>query len=329
MSEPNPSQLPALVPSAALVLRRTQTTQGLLRDVVQESSAEYWFRRGRAAEAEDQWAEAAHTYRQCVERDAEHWRAWVRLAGAFGQLGQAEDAAGALNSTGKISVAWDALVAELPNSAWQLLRDCLEAARSTARDSYGLLIELSQVYRVLKQGKQARRTLNVMEFMYQQQVAGSAQWFKMSALLYNDAKLHTKAIDDCNRAIELSPDDGSSYGVRGMAKAALLDCVGAITDYNQAINFNPIDAPTYNNRGIAKVEIGDFNGAVADYNRAIELNLDFPMAHSNRGDAKIKLKDYAGAIADYDEFIELKPNYAFAYRKRGSAKYDLLTDVTR
>ncbi|WP_223649678.1 tetratricopeptide repeat protein [Hymenobacter psoromatis] len=42
------SSTPAIVPSVNLILQRTQTTVGLLREVVQESSAEYWYERGRA-----------------------------------------------------------------------------------------------------------------------------------------------------------------------------------------------------------------------------------------------------------------------------------------
>lgn len=65
MAKPNDSQLPALLPQAALVLRRTQTTLGLVRDVVQESSAMYWYLLGEEASIKEEWDQAIHYYYKC------------------------------------------------------------------------------------------------------------------------------------------------------------------------------------------------------------------------------------------------------------------------
>lgn len=62
-STPN---LPALIPSSSLILNRTQTAIGLLRDVVQESSAEYWYKLGEKASEQEDWDKAIYNYDKCV-----------------------------------------------------------------------------------------------------------------------------------------------------------------------------------------------------------------------------------------------------------------------
>ena len=320
-SESSPAQLPALLPSTALLAKRAQTALGLLRDVVQESSAEHWYKQGRVADANTQWAEAAYTYRKCVELDPDHWRGEVRRASALAYLGQAEAAAGALTKASEAAVeGWQELVAELAEPAWYQLRDCMETSRSTAQDGFGLLLGLALVYRVLKQAELARRTLDVMQFMYQQQVAGSARWFRLSGNLHSDTGHHTEAIADYDRAIELIPNFAAAYFNRGHAKNSLKEFTEDIADYDRAIELMPNFAAAYHNRGGTKQNLQNYAGAISDYNRAIELMPDSAATHRNRGNAKVKLKDYTGAITDYDRAIELKPDFAVAYRGRGKAK---------
>ena len=299
-------------------------TLGLLHNVVQESSAEYWFARGQAAEAVEQWAETAYAYQQCVERKASFWRGTVRLAAALAYLGQAEAAAGALTKASEVAVeGWKALVAELPEPTWHYLRKCLETARSTAQDGFGLLLGLALVYRTLKQGEQARRTLDVMQFMYQQQVAGSARWLRLSGNLHLDAGCYNEAVGEYDRAIELKPDFATAYYNRGFAKDKLKDLTGSITNYGWAIELKPNYAAAYHNRGNVKNKIQDFTGAIADYDCVIALIPNFALAYRNRGLTKENLEDYTGAITDYDHAIELEPNKVKYYFLRACAREKL------
>jgi outer membrane protein assembly factor BamD (BamD/ComL family) len=64
-----PAHLPALLPPTATLLHRTQGALGLLRDVVQESSAEYWYERGKAAMAREEWDEATVLFHTCTKYD--------------------------------------------------------------------------------------------------------------------------------------------------------------------------------------------------------------------------------------------------------------------
>jgi Flp pilus assembly protein TadD len=51
----------------------------------------------------------------------------------------------------------------------------------------------------------------------------------------------------------------------------LEDFRGSLQDYNKAIELNPDDHTSYYNRGFAKLELGDTDGACFDWRKAIEL----------------------------------------------------------
>jgi len=131
------------------------------------------------------------------------------------------------------------------------------------------------------------------------------------------------AIDDCDKVIQLNPDDADAYGARGQARYESGDKQGAIADYNKVIQLNPNDADAYNNRGLVKAQLGDQQGAIADYNKVIQLNPNDADAYSNRGLAKSELGGKQDAIADYDKAIQIKPDFSNAYCNRGVAKSNL------
>ncbi|WP_151088478.1 tetratricopeptide repeat protein [Hymenobacter baengnokdamensis] len=61
---PRASNLPATVSITATVLRRTQTQLDLLQEVVQESSAEYWYNKGENLFKSQKFSESIY----CFER---------------------------------------------------------------------------------------------------------------------------------------------------------------------------------------------------------------------------------------------------------------------
>ena len=82
---------------------------------------------------------------------------------------------------------------------------------------------------------------------------------------------YTGAIQDFNKALELDPDDGYRYYLRGNVKSDLGDKKGAIQDYSKAIELDPNDADAYGNRGSAKYDLGDKDGGCLDWSKSGEL----------------------------------------------------------
>lgn len=128
------------------------------------------------------------------------------------------------------------------------------------------------------------------------------------------------AIQDFDKAIELSPNNPELYLNRGYIKQLINDQNGAMADYNKAIAINKNFAYAYNNRGVLKVAMKDINGAMEDYAKALEINKNYSDVYYNRANLKYMLDDNKGALEDYNIAIELNPKDAEAFNNRGVVK---------
>jgi len=95
----------------------------------------------------------------------------------------------------------------------------------------------------------------------------------------------------------------------------------AIADCNKAIEINPNDAVAYYNRGSVYPDKGNYNQAIADFNKAIEINPDYAKAYANQGIAYARNGNYDKAIANFIKAIEINPNDASGYYNRGVAYF--------
>ena len=154
-----------------------------------------------------------------------------------------------------------------------------------------------------------------------------------------------EAIDDYNKAIEISFKQASAKGLRttsdiykvtaakltlaiaynnrGLTYVDMGAFAEAISDFNKAIEINPRLISVYDNRGAAYkkrgllyVQKGDLERALSDFNKALELNPDDANAHNNRGNIYSDRGDIQEAIADYTRALELNPDLAPAYINR-------------
>ena len=136
---------------------------------------------------------------------------------------------------------------------------------------------------------------------------------------YGEKGDYDRAIGDHNTAIKLNPDHANTYTNRGIAYGKKGDYDRAIGDHNTAIELNPNLAEPYNNRGAAYDKKHELDRAIVDYTKAIELNPDYAEPYTNRGVAYDKRGDFDRAIGDHNQAIKLNPDYAEAYTNRGTA----------
>ncbi|MBI3376892.1 MAG: tetratricopeptide repeat protein [Nitrospirae bacterium] len=142
-----------------------------------------------------------------------------------------------------------------------------------------------------------------------------------------------EALDAYTKAIELKPDYGAAYFIRGRAYLELGNHQQAINEFSKAIELMPdyIDAyyteayyaEVYYSRGVAYSKLGNYQQAINDFSKAIELMPDYANAHHNRGVCYAIVGNHQQAINDCTKAIELKPDHARAYFIRGSAYNDL------
>ncbi|MDA8030452.1 MAG: tetratricopeptide repeat protein [Alphaproteobacteria bacterium] len=137
------------------------------------------------------------------------------------------------------------------------------------------------------------------------------------------------AIELCDKAIALDPEDSDAYYNRGIAyvergkldSGVSLDLSGrvlrlnpevirgdyelAIEDFGKAMDLGFYASKPCHSRGLAYMLKGDFDRAVADFTEAIEYNPDNADAYRDRAIAYILKGETALAIKDYSEAMEL------------------------
>ena len=97
----------------------------------------------------------------------------------------------------------------------------------------------------------------------------------------------------------------------------------AIEECNEAIELDPNNADAYNNRFFAYYYLGQHERAIKDFSKAIELDPNNADAYFFRGSVYDQLKQYEKAIEDFNRVIELNPNDADAYHHRDRAMSEL------
>ncbi|HEX3102549.1 MAG TPA: tetratricopeptide repeat protein [Pyrinomonadaceae bacterium] len=132
-------------------------------------------------------------------------------------------------------------------------------------------------------------------------------------------------LPDLAKVLELAPNNGGAYYIRGLILVDKRDYDGAIADLTKAIdlhiNLNAQElAGAFFNRGKARFGKNDNDGAIADITRAIEIdpkNADFYLV---RAGARVKKNDMEGVIADYSRVIVLQPANVQAIILRGQMR---------
>jgi tetratricopeptide (TPR) repeat protein len=167
---------------------------------------------------------------------------------------------------------------------------------------------------------------------------------------------YAQAIESCNRAIEMNPEFGQTYGNRSLAYAWLEDYEKAKSDYDQAVKLGtrpiqpmrnrlnaagvnlpvpstddpeeawhqfaamfklkPGSGESFRDRAEMRFKLNDIAGAMTDYNRAIEINPNDACAHTGRGNAHVSAGNWTAALADLSKAIELSPTNAASFQNR-------------
>ncbi|WP_019949048.1 tetratricopeptide repeat protein [Hymenobacter aerophilus] len=349
--------------------KRTEGTISLLRTVVQESSATFWYEKGKAHSEQQEWQEAVHAFRQCTDRDARHWRGAIQLALALAQQQWAGAEIALRQAYEMPHTCWQDFVMQLTMKQWYVLQYALEARKETVLDGFDLFFALALVYRAINDKKRARQTLEVMEFLYGLRVEKSALWFRLSGALWSDQIEPQKALAHYNRAIEQDPRQAAIYFDRGYTKYNLQDYNGAQVDYILCLEIDPIQDQTYlyrnriqgqlayfqqdlilcdqailcdstdlesvNRRSIIRKDLKDIMGELTDLMRCVELDPKDNVSYYHLGVIKLCLRDYVGGMADIDKSCTLDKiglaylPYLFSIEKNTCLSHELPTEMDR
>jgi tetratricopeptide (TPR) repeat protein len=131
------------------------------------------------------------------------------------------------------------------------------------------------------------------------------------------------AFADYGKAIELCPEDGKAYYIRGMLLWRVGDAM-AITDLEKSAALDYMPARNFLSKKASQklpqenIDQSLKEGAIRIFTESIQLDPSNASAYLNRGMAYERINHMQQAIADYSKAIELAPDYAKAYYARGT-----------
>lgn len=128
-----------------------------------------------------------------------------------------------------------------------------------------------------------------------------------------------EAIKDCDKAIQLNPQDAGAYYNRAFAhyQQGRHRYDKAIADLTQSAKLNPTDASAFYTLSELHREKKDFELAVEYSTKGIQLNPhDVHAYFYARAQANAMLNKYQEAIEDYSKVIDLSPSYPGVYTRR-------------
>jgi tetratricopeptide (TPR) repeat protein len=167
----------------------------------------------------------------------------------------------------------------------------------------------------------ARGSLKIIADVMDQKIEMETAFHLFKGAVYQNRGQVSKAIAQCNKAIEINPEYAPVYNSRGFAYIGKGEYDEAISDFNKAIEINPKFTMAYNNRGYAYGIKGQYDQAISDSNKAIELNPKLAMAYNNRGLAYLNKGQHDRAISDCNRALKVNPRDAMAYNLRAVAYF--------
>lgn len=137
--------------------------------------------------------------------------------------------------------------------------------------------------------------------------------FGDSNALQRDA---AKALQRCNRTIDVGGANDRTWYVRGLAKMLLRD-ERALQDFATAVSLNPANMDARSERAHVYRATGRRQAAIDELTRAVELRPDYAVGYLSRARLHYENQDLDASIADCNRSLEINPQYAQAWHNRG------------
>jgi tetratricopeptide (TPR) repeat protein len=229
-SEATSTNLPKVIPSTGLVLHRTQTTLGLLRDIVQESSAEYWYERGQKAIEQEEWVEASYNFNQCM-----HWlkrrikiplvyTRW-HLSFSLAKQNLWNDAFDAITD-GKTKSLFHGTATlgcnnMINHNQWEFLYIGAKNLYENGLKNINILYYLAILNSSINNYSVARYYVNIILKDHVKEKETQIEWLNLSASLWEYQKDYFNALNDYNLAHKIDNQNITSLAGKGFTSARL------------------------------------------------------------------------------------------------------------
>lgn len=123
---------------------------------------------------------------------------------------------------------------------------------------------------------------------------------------------YEKALVDCNKAIEISPNNSNSrvWVVRGHALAGMGQYEESITSYDRAIAISPNNSHAWGGRCNTLNFLRKYEQALQNCEKALQINPQLHSAWHNKGVALEGLGRNEEALNSYDQVLRFQPHYS-------------------
>jgi len=148
-------------------------------------------------------------------------------------------------------------------------------------------------------------------------------FYNMRANCYYNKEYYQEAIDDWNLILEKDNDYNINYFNKAYAEHLLELFEEAIEDYTKDIEISSLEeaepAP-FNNRGLVFKELGRLEKAIEDFTKAIEFDDKDAKYYNNRAEAYFENEDYEKAVKDWNKTLKLNSEYDIDYFDKARAE---------
>jgi serine/threonine-protein kinase len=202
---------------------------------------------------------------------------------------------------------------------WERAAADFRLAMSLKPNQYNTYLNLAQVYLTQGEFEQAAEQMRTARRLRApvQVVAGYHLECGRNLLR---AKRYKEAVQACETALELSPQQPLPHEVRGRALLALGRYEEAERSFDQFLRTGgEAKANLFRSRGLARMKLGKYPEAVEDYSLALERAPD-PDLYQHRGWAHFFSDAWKLALRDFTKAIERDPETGDAYIGRGLAR---------
>lgn len=200
--------------------------------------------------------------------------------------------------------------------AFELLRiKRYKEAQSAAQEvlaknphSVGAHIIIAQAAMQLNQPHEALDSVNRAIGM----APDEAECFVTRARIFLSQKRNKQARADCEKAIELDPNNAAVYGILAWSYGADGDWPNTLRFANEGLEKDPEEGNCVNARARALLYLNKGDQAFEAIGRALSRDPDDVYTHTNAGWAKLQAGDREAALNHFTEALRREPNYTYA-----------------
>lgn len=147
--------------------------------------------------------------------------------------------------------------------------------------------------------------------------------YRFRAELYCSRDRYADALEDLDRAVELSPENVQVRHWRAICLNKLGRFEECREELSAILEIEPNNALVWMNRGSTQASLGRPRRALEDYDQAVKIDPDTPYAYFNRGSSNFKVGRWDQALQDLSKSIEQRPDEVRAYALRAQL-HDLM-----